>query len=175
MQLTQKEKMLLQDQKSHEEMCIKKYENYAQQAQDPELKQLFNSYKSQEQTHLNTIQQMLNGQVPNTSSQQQGQQSQQNQQSMGLSNMAQSSMGQSNMSMQNSSSSQGSLQSQNDADLCQDILMTEKYVSNAYDTAIFEFTNSAMRQALNHIQKEEQQHGEGVFNYMQNKGMYSPQ
>jgi spore coat protein CotF len=53
--------------------------------------------------------------------------------------------------------------------------MTEKYVSGTYDTAIFEFTNTAMRQALNHIQKEEQQHGEGIFNYMQSRGMYNPQ
>ncbi|HHW60872.1 MAG TPA: spore coat protein, partial [Syntrophomonadaceae bacterium] len=31
------------------------------------------------------------------------------------------------------------------------------------------------RQVLNHIQKEEQQHGEGIFNYMQNNGMYNLQ
>ncbi len=31
-----------------------------------------------------------------------------------------------------------------------------------------------MRQALNHIQKEEQQHGEGIFIYMVNNGMYAP-
>ncbi len=29
--LTQKEKMLLEDQKSHEEICIQKYSNYANQ------------------------------------------------------------------------------------------------------------------------------------------------
>lgn len=34
--------MLLKDQKSHEEICIQKYNNYANQVQDPELKQLFN-------------------------------------------------------------------------------------------------------------------------------------
>ncbi|MDI9468160.1 MAG: spore coat protein, partial [Bacillota bacterium] len=56
-----------------------------------------------------------------------------------------------------------------------DMLMTEKYVSSAYDTAIFEFTDSNVRQVLNHIQKEEQQHGEGLFNYMQSHGMYNPQ
>ncbi|MGB4432257.1 MAG: spore coat protein, partial [Limnochordia bacterium] len=27
---------------------------------------------------------------------------------------------------------------------------------------------------LNHIQKEEPEHGEGIFNYMQSKGMYNP-
>jgi spore coat protein CotF len=54
------------------------------------------------------------------------------------------------------------------------MLTTEKYVSGTYDTTIFEFTNSQARQVLNHIQKEEQQHGEGIFNYMQSHGMYNP-
>jgi spore coat protein CotF len=74
-QLSQKERMLLQDQKKHEEVCIQKYNNYSNQAQDPQLKQLFKSYAGQEQNHYNTINQILNGQVPNIG-QQQGQQSQ---------------------------------------------------------------------------------------------------
>ena len=64
---------------------------------------------------------------------------------------------------------------QNDTALCNDVLMTEKYVSSSYNTAIFEFRDTNVRQALNHIQKEEQQHGEGVFNYMQKKGVYQVQ
>lgn len=51
--------------------------------------------------------------------------------------------------------------------------MTEKYVSGTYDTTIFECRDKTLRDTLNHIQKEEQQHGEGVFNYMQSKGMYN--
>ncbi|MHB8129961.1 MAG: spore coat protein, partial [Mobilitalea sp.] len=61
-----------------------------------------------------------------------------------------------------------------DKDLCIDALMTEKYVSGAYDTAIFEFKDAKVRDVLNHIQKEEQKHGEAIFCYMQSKGMYSP-
>lgn len=159
--LTQKESMLLQDQKSHEEICIQKYTNYANQAQDPQLKQLFNSYAAQEQQHLNTINQMLIGQVPNL----QGQQNQQNQQQQ-QNQQAQAQM---------QTALQGTMGNQADAALCNDMLMTEKYVSGTYDTAIFESTDTNMRQALNHIQKEEQQHGEGIFNYMQSKGMYNSQ
>jgi spore coat protein CotF len=59
--------------------------------------------------------------------------------------------------------------------LCNDMLMTEKYVSGTYDTAIFEFQDTNMRKALNHIQKEEQEHGEGIFNYMSSHGMYQTQ
>ena len=153
-QLTQKEKTLLQDQKTHEEICVQKYQNYANQAQDPQLKQLFSDYAGQEQQHLDTINQILGGQVPAVG--QQGQQKQQN--SPGGPNQI-----------------EGAMANQGDASLCNDMLMTEKYVSDTYDTAIFECSSSSIRQALNHIQKEEQQHGEGIFNYMQSKGMYNPQ
>ncbi len=150
--LTQKEKLLLEDQKKHEQLCVEKYNSYANQAQDPQLKQLFQQYATQEQKHLDTVNQMLGGTVPNL----QQNQSQQMQQSTAVSGFT---------AGLNSS----------DASLCQDMLTTEKYVSGAYDTTIFEFTNSQARQVLNHIQKEEQQHGEGIFNYMQSNGMYNPQ
>lgn len=157
-QLTQKEKLLLQDQKKHEELCIQKYQNYAQQAQDSQLKQLFNSLAQKEQQHLNTINQILNGQIPNIQGSQQQQQQQIQQQTLTVPNQM-----------------QGAMNNQQDASLCNDMLLTEKYVSGTYDTTIFECTNSNIRQVLNHIQKEEQQHGEAIFNYMHSKGMYNPQ
>jgi spore coat protein CotF len=148
--LSQKEIFLLQDQKSHEELCIKKYTNYATQAQDPFLKEMFTRHGNQEQQHLNTINQILNGQVPMT-----GQQQQQNQ-------------GQNQtMPTQNNN--------QQDIDFCLDLLATEKYVSSTYNTSIFEFSNHNIRQALNHIQKEEQEHGEQIFNYLKAVGAYKVQ
>jgi spore coat protein CotF len=156
--LTQKEQLLLQDQKNHEELCIKKYTNYANQSQDPQLKQLFLNNAQQEQEHLNSINQILSGQVPNINSQQQNQQ--QNQQ-------------QPNPQMQSNTGT--GLKNKNDADLCTDLLATEKYVSSTYDTAIFEFRDPNIRNVLNHIQKEEQQHGEAIYKYMESKGMYNPQ
>ena len=154
--LTQKEQLLLQDQKSHEEICIQKYRNYANQAKDPQLKQMFNEFAQQEQQHLNTINQILNGQIPNVS-----QQSQQQPSNPGTASGVKQQM-------------EGAMGNQEDASLCSDMLMTEKYVSGTYDTAIFECVDTNIRQALNHIQKEEQQHGEGIFNYMQSRGMYNP-
>ncbi|MTI60167.1 MAG: spore coat protein [Firmicutes bacterium] len=157
--LSQKEKMLLQDQKSHEEICIEKYTNYAGQVQDPQLKDMFNTYAGQEKQHLNTINQILNGSVPQMDGRTQNQQGQQ----------------QSNQQAMQNKDNQTGMSNQNDAKLCNDLLMTEKYVSGTYDTAIFEFADSNVRNVLNHIQKEEQQHGEGILNYMQNSGMYSIQ
>lgn len=158
MPLSQKENQLLQDQKSHEKICIQKYQKYAQQASDPKLKQLFESYAEQEQQHLNTIDSILNGQVPSMNQSQNSQSTQ---------------SGQNSTQAQSTTSQSGA--SQADATLCTDMLMTEKYVSSAYDTAIFEFTDSNVRQALNHIQKEEQGHGEGIFNYLSSQNMYNVQ
>lgn len=152
--LSQKERMYLEDQKGHEQVCIKKYNNYANQTQDAQLKQLFSTYAGQEQQHLNTLNQILSGQVPNMN-QQQGQQG--------------------NTQQQAQSAGQTGMKNEQDAAICTDMLMTEKQVSGAYDTAIFEFRDTNVRQALNHIQKEEQQHGEGIFNYMQSHNMYNVQ
>ncbi|MDF2673806.1 MAG: coat protein [Clostridiales bacterium] len=163
--LTTKEKFLLEDQKSHEETCIQKYSNYANLASDQQLKNMFNNHAKIEQEHLNTINQMLNGQVPAMNNQQSGgsvnpQQNQQQQQP------------QQNLSNMQAQGSNNSFQT-SDKEICNDMLMTEKYVSNAYDTAIFEFKDPQIRSTLNHIQKEEQQHGEAIFKYMESKGMYT--
>ena len=177
--LTSKETSLLKDQQNHEKVCIQKYQTYASQASDPALQQLLSNYAQQEQQHLNTLNQILNGQVPAMSSSSSQSNAQNFAQSSTTTSSALSSQGMSNQAsgMQNSvisSSSQGVTNSQSDSALCNDMLMTEKYVSGAYDTAIFEFKDPAVRQALNHIQKEEQQHGEGLFQYMENNGMYNP-
>lgn len=163
--LTQKERMLLQDQKGHEELCIKKYNDYASKAQSQQLKQLFSNFAAKEQEHLNSINQMLNGQIPQMNQQQgqQGQQSQQQNQQQG------------NQNQQTMNQTGSFMNSAEDKNLLQDMLMVEKYVSGAYDTSIFEMTDTNVRQVLNHIQKEEQEHGEGLYNYMKSHGMYNPQ
>ena len=74
--------------------------------------------------------------------------------------------------MNNSQSTQNNL---SDKEICSDLLMTEKYVSGTYDTTIFEFRDTQVRDILNHIQKEEQKHGESIFKYMESKGMYNVQ
>ncbi len=166
--LSQKERMLLEDQKNHEQICIEKYTNYANQATDPQLKQIFNTNCDAERTHLDSINQLLNGTVPQMN-QQQNQGSQQNQ------NSQQNAGSQNQSSSQNMNNSQTSGAKFTDADMCTDLLMTEKYVSGTYDTAIFEFRDPQVRDVLNHIQKEEQKHGEAIFKYMESKGMYKIQ
>ena len=153
-QLSQKERMLLGDEKSQEEICVIKYQNYANQAQDTQLKQLFNTLSTEEQHHFDMLNQMLQGQQPNMAhpqqTQQQGTQTQQ-------------------------STYQGLMGNTEDKVLCSDLLATEKYVSGTYETGIFEAANPMVRQALQHIQQDEQRHGEQLFNYMNSHGMYTVQ
>ena len=60
-----------------------------------------------------------------------------------------------------------------DCYLCTDLLATEKHASHLYDTCIFEFKQESVRNALNHIQKEEQNHGKMIYDYMSANSMYS--
>ena len=156
--LSQKERTLLEDQKKHEQICIEKYTNYANQAKDTQLKQIFNANGQSERTHLDSINQLLSGKIPQMN-QQQNQGSAQP-----VANPS------STTNMNNTQSSGVNL---SDADMCTDLLMTEKYVSGTYDTTIFEFRDTKVRDVLNHIQKEEQKHGEAIFQYMESKGMYN--
>jgi len=167
--LTQKEQQLLSDQLNHEKVCIEKYNNYAQQVEDPQLRQMFGQYASEEQNHYDTVSQLLSGQQVSmsTSAGQGGQQGQPQRQRQG------ERQGWEGAGLQGDVSGAG-MTNQEDATILGDMLMTEKFVSGAYDTAIFESANSDVRQALQHIQKEEQQHGEGIFNYMSQHGMYNP-
>ena len=150
--LTQKERTLLEDQKSHEELCIEKYTNYEKQAKDIQLKQICNANGQVERTHLDSINQLLSGNIPDMNQKSQIQNP-----------------------MQNVNSTQASGNNFSDKDICTDLLMTEKYVSGSYDTTIFEFRDTGVRDVLNHIQKEEQKHGEAIFKYMESKGLYKVQ
>lgn len=149
--LSQKERMLLEDQKSHEEICIEKYTNYANLAKDTQLKEICNANMLVEKEHLNSINQLLSGSIPQMNQQQ---------------------TQKPKPSINNIEASGISL---SDKDICSDLLMSEKYVSGAYDTTIFEFRDTRVRDVLNHIQKEEQKHGEAIFQYMESKGMYQVQ
>ncbi|NLO98405.1 MAG: spore coat protein [Peptococcaceae bacterium] len=60
MQLSQKERMLLEDLQSHEQIVVQKCSEYAQQAQDPQLKQLFQNMVQHEQQHIKRLNQTLN-------------------------------------------------------------------------------------------------------------------
>ena len=152
MQLTQKETSLLKDLKGQEKLCVEKYTKYASSALDPQLKELFTSIANVEQQHLNTISQIESGSMPQANS--------------GSSQTVKTSFT-SNYGMGDTPDKQA------DCYLCSDLLADEKHVSGLYNTCIFEFNDKQLRDTLNHIQKEEQEHGKAIYDYMSVNNMYS--
>lgn len=153
MQLTQKETSLLKDLKEQEQICVEKYNKYSTDANDGQLKNLFAQIGQTEKQHLDTINQIMSGTIPTMQS---GGNTQIQQTFTPTYNTTDSSQNKQKVSY-----------------LCTDLLSTEKHVSSTYNTCIFEFRDTNIRNILNHIQKEEQQHGEQIYNYMAQNGMYN--
>jgi spore coat protein CotF len=130
-----------------------------------ELQQIFTECQQHEQNHLTTLNQILTDGVYKKPAGSTG-----------------ASSGGSSSGMTQSASSGGAQSAKTPAQykgdfekdkyLCTDSLSMEKYVSGVYDTAIFEFVNTKNRDALNFIQKQEQQHGQKIYAYMAKNGMY---
>ena len=153
MQLTQKESSLIKDLKGQEQLCIDKYTKHAECACDPQLKVLFNAIADVERSHMQTLNSMESGTVPNMNG-------------GGTAPTVPKTF--------TATYSSGETQEKkSDFFLCSDLLTTEKHASHLYDTCVFEFKDESARNALNHIQKEEQQHGKAIYDYMQTNSMYS--
>ena len=150
MQLTQKEKDLLKDLKDQEQLCIDKYTKHASCANDGQLKNLFNQIAQAEKEHLNTVTQIENGTCPSVNT--------------NASNPTPTFTATYTISQ--------TPEKQTDCYLCTDVLSGEKHVSGLYNICIFEFSDECLRNTLNHIQKEEQEHGKMIYDYMQANSMY---
>ena len=150
MVLTQKEATLIKDLKGQEQLCIDKYTKHAECAHDPQLKQLFSRIAEVERGHLNTLTQMENGTAPATGG-----------------------GGQSSIPTFTAYHTSETPDKQPDYYLCADVLTTEKHASGLYNTCVFEFGQTQLRQVLNHIQTEEQEHGDMIYKYMKANSMYS--
>ena len=151
MALTTKESGLLKDMKGQEQLCIGKYQKYAKEAKAPELSQLFQSMAKVEENHLQTITDMMDEKtvtVPQT-------------------------IENGNDRYCGAVSYASPADREQDAFLCKDMLATEKHASALYDTSVFEFSQPPMRKMLNHIQAEEQQHGQQLYAFMNANGMYN--
>lgn len=149
MNLTTKEAELLKDLKSQEQLCIDQYTKFANEAKNSQLSCLFNSIADTEREHLKTVSEMLSGSVPSVSSSISG-----------------------NNQYCEPASYTSEQDKKDDSILCQNMLAMEKHVSSIYNTSVFEFKNPQARKALNHIQSEEQQHGERIYAFMESNGMY---
>lgn len=159
MQLSQKETELLKEIEGQEKLCMEKYSEASSRAQDGQLKNLFSQLSGNEKQHYDTVCSIMQGNVPSMSG--------------GSSSQSGSSSSQSTGSFSSTYGNEDSEAKKNDCFLCTDMLAMEKHASHVYDTCIFEFKDSKIRDSLNHIQKEEQEHGKMIYDYMSANGMYN--
>lgn len=146
--LSQKETALLKDLKDQEQLCADKYTRHASCAVDPQLKNLFTQLAQNELQHLQTLSELEQGTLPQ----------------MGGSGGSQLPTG-------FSDARADAADQKEDRYLCTDVLAGEKHASHLYDTCVFEFKDTRVRDVLNHIQKEEQEHGKKLYDYMSCHGM----
>ncbi|GAA0738930.1 spore coat protein [Clostridium oceanicum] len=151
-QLTEKERMFLEDAKINEEVCIQKYQNYSNQVKDPKLQQILSKLAGEEQEHYDTLDTLLKGEDPKI-------------------NVPKPQKPNQNKQVTIENNIQGVMSNKKDEVICNDLLSTEKYVAGTYGDDVFESFNPIVREAMQHIQKDEQKHGEEIFNYMYSKNM----
>jgi rubrerythrin len=149
--LTEKEATSIQDLQTQEETCIKKYEKYEQQAHDTELKSLFQRLKKEEQTHYDSLGQVLKGSVPSCN--------------------CNDSDGKDYQPKRTYDQMTNSEEKKEDCFLATDCIGTEKLVSSEYNTNVFTCSDSEVRKLLADIQIEEQNHAEMLYKYKQVNGM----
>ncbi len=125
--------------------CIEKYGRYAQQAKDPELKNLFQTLQQKEREHYDSLDCVLRGEVPQCN--------------------CNDSDGRDYQPKATYTAMSSPEDKQQDSFLATDCIATEKLVSGEYNSEVFAFGDSGVRKLLADIQVEEQNHAEMLYKY----------
>ena len=143
MKLNQKESQLITELKNQEQLCVQKYDFYAKQAKDPELKKLFKKILKMEQAHYDMLDALTKGTMPTIKNRKPG-----------------------SVKYEPKGTYTGdSTAKAFDKFLCTDIIATEKYVAIAYNNDLFYFASPEVRNVLNAIMTDEQNHAEMIWLY----------
>ena len=143
--ITEKQKFIIQNLKDQEKMCVEKYKRGEKEANDAVLKDLFRSIKEEEQKHYDSLDKLLNGTVVQVNTKDKA--------------------GKEYEPIASYIGSFDQTEKENDQFLCTDAITTEKYVSSAYNFELFQFADSDIRRLLNDIETEEQNHAEKIYKY----------
>ena len=150
MVLKETERTAIENLRTQEKSSIEKYQKYAQ-AIDPELKNLFEQLHKKEQTHYDSLTQVLDGTVPSSD--------------------CNDSDGRDYEPRAIYTAASQSEDKMHDAFLATDAIGTEKLVSGEYNTNVFMFGDSDLRKLMADIQVEEQNHAEMLYKYKTANGM----
>ncbi len=128
---------------TQEQLCVRKYEFYAEQAKDPELKSLFTTIGGHEQGHLDMLNSLKGGVIPTVKNKKP----------------------QAVTYQPKASGKVAAADKEFDKFLCTDIIATEKYVATTYNNDLFYFVTPEVRNVLNAIMTDEQNHAEMIWKY----------
>ena len=153
MQLTEQERSTIKDLQTQEKSCAEKYTRYIDEANDPVLKSLFKELAEKEQKHYNSLEQVLQGHVPDCN--------------------CNDSDGRSYSPTATYDSLNQTPEMKSDCFLATDCISSEKLISSEYNSDVFAFQDSDIRKLLADIQVEEQNHAEMLYKYKMVNGMAS--
>lgn len=156
MELSEKEKGVIEDLQTQEKECIQKYVRYAEAAKDPVLKDLFNTLQKNEQEHYKSLEKVLDGEVPSCNCND----------DQGRNYNPTATYGESIQANDKLYDDK-----QHDSFLATDCIGTEKLISSDYNADVFAFGDTDVRKLLADIQVEEQNHAEMLYKYKQVNGM----
>ena len=149
--LKEKEKAVIEDLHTQEQTCVEKYTRYEKQAKDPVLKDLFKRIKEEEQEHVNSLEKVLQGNVPQVD--------------------CNDNSGEKYEPKATYDAATENEDKKSDCFLATDCIGTEKLVSTEYNTNVFAFADAAVRKLLADIQIEEQNHAQMLYKYKTVNGM----
>lgn len=163
--LTTKEKFLLEGEKYQQQLAIDKYNDYALQAQDTLLQKLFSNFVKIEEKHLNLIENILQGNIPKVPTENFHPYYESN------SNMSNDYINIGNITL----TALDDVTNYNDGDkiICFDALTTEELLHSTYSASSLEFEKTKLESILKYIIEEKSENIKYLNDYMIKKGMYN--
>lgn len=161
--LSNKERFLLEVEKYQQQLAIDKYNDYALQADDPGLKSLFSNLSKTEQKHLNIIDEILQGKIPNINKEKFHPYYENNLDDTTY-----------HINLGNITLTPINTESYHDGDkvICFNALTTQELLHSTYSTSNMEFNNKDLKNVLDFIINEKSESINYINEYMTKKGMH---
>lgn len=161
--LTNKERFLLEGEKYQQQLAIDKYNNFSLQAADPILKTIFSNLSEIEENHLNMVNEMLQGRIPQI-----------NTQNLHPYYTNTSSLSNEYLNIGNITiTSMDNSFDDGDKIICFDALTTEELLHSTYSASSLEFEESEYKNILSKIIDDKKNSLQYLNDYMIKKGMYN--
>lgn len=163
--LTMKEKFLLEGEKYQQQLALDKYNDYALHAQDSSLKNLFSNLIKIEEKHLNMIEDMLQGNLPHIYKENLHPYYENN------SILSNDYINIGNITL--TSLTDNSNYNDGDKIICFDALTTEELLHSTCSVSSLEFEKTNLNNIFKYIINEKSENIKYLNNYMNQKGMYN--